>query len=123
MKRPRARLIFVYNADSGLFNLLGDIGHKIFSPETYECNLCALTHGNFGMKREWRDYLKTLEADFDFLHADQFRSKFKTQASEKLPAIWRIENDEPRLLINSNAINDCRSLDDLKNLVNDRLSH
>ncbi len=27
-------LLFVYNADSGLFNTLGDIGHKLFSPNT-----------------------------------------------------------------------------------------
>ena len=28
-------LLFVYNADSGLFNTMADIGHKLLSPETY----------------------------------------------------------------------------------------
>ncbi len=28
-------IVFVYNADSGLFNALPDIAHKTFSPATY----------------------------------------------------------------------------------------
>jgi hypothetical protein len=40
-------LLFVYNADSGVFNLVTDIAHKIFSPQTYACQLCCITHGNF----------------------------------------------------------------------------
>ena len=36
-------LLFVYNADSGFFNTLADIGHKLFSPATYPCQLCAIT--------------------------------------------------------------------------------
>ena len=47
-------LIFVYNADSGLFNTLTDIAHKTFAPETYSCNLCAITFGTFGMRTEWK---------------------------------------------------------------------
>ena len=47
-------LIFVYNANAGLFNMMSDYAHKIISPETYECNLCALTYGNLGMKQKWK---------------------------------------------------------------------
>ena len=46
------KLIFIYNADSGLFNTVTDIAHKIFSPETYSCNLCALTHDYFTVRDE-----------------------------------------------------------------------
>ena len=42
---PRPGLIFVCNADSGLSSTMTDIGHKIFSAETYACSLCALAHG------------------------------------------------------------------------------
>jgi len=28
------QLVFVYNADSGMFNTLTDIAHKVFSPKT-----------------------------------------------------------------------------------------
>ena len=51
------RLLFVYNADSGLFNTMADIGHKIFSPQTYSCLLCALTHGYFRERDEWRRFV------------------------------------------------------------------
>jgi hypothetical protein len=39
------KLLFVYNADSGLAAALFDSAHKLLSPQTYACNLCALTHG------------------------------------------------------------------------------
>ena len=41
------KLIFVYNAGSGKLNALFDMAHKIVSPTTYECSLCALTHDAF----------------------------------------------------------------------------
>jgi len=33
-------LIFVYYGESGLFNTLTHVAHKISSPQTYPCNLC-----------------------------------------------------------------------------------
>jgi hypothetical protein len=76
MKHAEPTLIFVYNADSGVFNLAADIAHKIFSPQTYSCNLCAITHSTFRMKNEWRDYLATLKVPFEFLHADEFKAEY-----------------------------------------------
>ena len=49
-KRPSNRsLILVYNADSGFFNALADSAHKLLSPSTYDCRLCALTYGAIQM--------------------------------------------------------------------------
>ena len=109
----KLKLIFVYNADSGVFNLLSDVAHKIFSPQTYACNLCALTHSNFGMKKEWKEYLETLDVPLEFLHADEFRRKYSIEKIE-LPAIFREENGNIVLKIDAAAINDCQSVDDLK---------
>jgi hypothetical protein len=53
-------LVFVYNADSGVFNTLSDIAHKIFSPETYACNLCALTPHEFRYARRVEETLSRL---------------------------------------------------------------
>jgi hypothetical protein len=39
------RLLFVYAGDSGAVNGLVHYVHKIVSPATYECHLCALTDG------------------------------------------------------------------------------
>ncbi|MBU0498608.1 MAG: hypothetical protein KJ558_05035 [Gammaproteobacteria bacterium] len=64
--KAEAPLLFVYNADSGLFNTLADIGHKIFSPGTYQCDLCALTHGYFQERIEWRAFVESLGVECRF---------------------------------------------------------
>lgn len=108
----KPKLIFVYNADSGVFNLFADIAHKIFSPQTYSCNLCALTHSNFGMKKEWKAFLESLNCPLEFLHADEFQTKYKFGKVE-LPAVFA-ESGDLKLVINAAEINACESLDDLK---------
>ena len=120
MKSNESTLVFVYNADSGVFNLAADIAHKIFSPQTYACNLCAITHGNFGMKQEWRKFLDTLENPLEFLHADELKAKYEI-GQAKLPAIFVAENGALDVLVNSTEINSCRTIDDLKQLINKNL--
>ena len=109
----KSKLIFVYNANSGVFNLLTDVAHKIFSPQTYSCNLCAVTHSNFGMKKEWKEYLENLDTPLEFLHADEFKAIYQFDKIE-LPAIFIEENGSLILLINATTINECKSIDDLK---------
>lgn len=121
MEHAEPTLIFVYNADSGVFNLAADIAHKIFSPQTYSCNLCAITHSTFGMKNEWRDYLATLKVPFEFLHADELKAEYQIKAVD-LPAIFRQENNDMKMIIDSAAINACRTIDDLKRIINEKLS-
>ena len=48
------RLIFVYNADGGRLAGLQDMFHKILSPATYSCSLCAVTYGATSMRPEWQ---------------------------------------------------------------------
>ncbi len=114
----RAAIVFVYNADSGVFNTLADVAHKIFSPQTYACNLCALTHTTFGMRGEWREFLDGLDCTPEFLHADELASRHGV-SGVSLPAIFRRDGDRLDLLVAADAINDCRKLDDLKRLVLD----
>ena len=109
-------LVFVYNAGSGLFNTLGDVAHKIFSPETYACNLCALTHTAFGMRREWREFLESLDARLEFLHADELRDRYGLTGLP-LPAILRRRGASLEVFADSAAINSCRTLDELKQLI------
>ena len=54
-------LIFIYNAKSGLVNELIDFAHKIISPESYDCNLCAITYGTFAMEKNWDNYIKGMQ--------------------------------------------------------------
>ncbi|NJC88118.1 MAG: hypothetical protein FIB02_06230 [Desulfuromonas sp.] len=119
--REKPCIIFVYNADSGLFNTVSDIAHKIFSPETYSCNLCAITYGNFGMRAEWKTYLESLEADFEFLHRDELADKYGFPALA-LPTILLKNGETVAEWINAGEINRCHSLDDLKRLISRRLA-
>lgn len=113
----KPKLVFVYNADSGVFNLATDIAHKMFSPQTYACNLCAITHSNFGMKKEWKKYLESLDADLEFLHADEFKRKYALEEIE-LPAIFKAEDDDDlTLLVDARTINGCRTFEDLKRQI------
>jgi hypothetical protein len=66
------KLLFVYDAGSDLFNSVTDMAHKIFSPGTYECHLCALTFGKFSIKREWKLFVESLPMESGFLHKAQF---------------------------------------------------
>jgi len=74
-------LIFVYNADSGLYNTLADAAHKVFAPSSYSCNLCQVTYGWFTERRDWRDFIANLGAETEFLHRDQFRRRFPSSTS------------------------------------------
>ncbi len=114
--KDRPRLLFVYNADSGLFNTLGDIGHKLFSPETYPCQLCALTHGILRERQDWHDFIGTLEADCEFLHRDQFRERFLGLV-QPLPAVFLLVDGSPRPCLDPGALAAAAGIDDLKHLI------
>ena len=70
------RRIFVYNADSGRLNLALDIAHKLLSPATYNCALCALTHGAFQEREQWRAFRESDTGEMLFLHRDEFRARY-----------------------------------------------
>ena len=113
-------LIFVYALDGGLFNEITAYAHKVFSPGTYPCNLCALTHGPLGTRREWAQFLKGLGVQTEFLHRDEFVGKYPA-ARHSLPAVYRASgNGTPQLLISSEELNACRDLPSFISLVRER---
>ena len=121
---PRPQLLFVYNADTGLFNTVTDIAHKLLSPSTYSCNLCALTHGTFQVREEWVNFLETLEADCEFLHRDEFVKAHPGRADVPLPAVFaKTSSGPPTILIDAAWLRSCGSLAELTQLVTDRLQN
>jgi hypothetical protein len=114
-------LVFTYNADSGLFNTLTDMAHKVFAPESYACNLCAITYGTFGMRDEWKEYLSTLNATFVFLHRDELSSGYGITGVD-LPAIFLLVGGRPHPWITAEEINACDTMADLKQLISGRLA-
>lgn len=109
-------LVFVYNADSGVFNTLADAAHKIFSPRTYACNLCALTHTAVRMRGEWKQFLEGLGRPLEFLHADELAARYELKGVG-LPAVFTRDSAGLKLLTGADSINACRTLDELKQLV------
>lgn len=117
---PTATVVFAYNAGSGLFNAVTDIVHKALSPRTYQCHLCALTHSTFGMRKSWKEFLETLEIPLEFLHADELKSRYRT-GEVPLPAVFKNDGQRLELLIDSDSITQCRTIDELMRLVRDSL--
>lgn len=113
------KIIFVYNADSGLFNTVTDIAHKIFSPSTYECQLCAITHSAFSMREEWKTFLQSIHHEMEFLHRDEWKQQHQDKADD-LPAVY-YGDETVSLLLSSKEINQCQTLEELKQLIKDRL--
>lgn len=109
----KKQLVFVYNADSGMFNTLTDIAHKVFSPKTYSCNLCAISHSYFSERDEWKEFISHLDAECEFLHRDEFYKKYKIAETE-LPAIFQKQDNTLGLCLAAEKINQCHSMDDLK---------
>lgn len=112
-------LVFVYNADGGVFNLLSDAAHKLLSPRTYACNLCRITHSTFGMREPWKRFLRDLNVPLEFLHADELRSRYGI-AGVPLPAVFEKAQGALRPWISADEINRCTSMEELKRLISDR---
>ena len=66
-----------------MFNTLADIGHKIFSPKTYNCPLCEITHSYFTMRGQWKHLVNMLPFPVSYLHRDQFyEAKLNVEVTE-----------------------------------------
>ena len=109
-------LVFVYNADSGAINLVKDFWKKMLKPSSYECNLCMQTFGTFGVKKDWKKFITSIEIDTEFLHKDEFEEKYNI-LDAKFPSAYLNENGKLTLIISSDEMNSAKSLDEMETLV------
>jgi hypothetical protein len=125
------KLIFVYNADSGgFFTGLKDTFHKTFRKSTYQCNLCAVTFGAFGMKKDWKNFVNDLDVpvefkkkdkfQFEFLHKDEFNEKYKVKDA-KFPSAYILDSSSLELFISQDEMKAVKTIDELKDLVNQKI--
>ncbi len=105
-------LVFIYNANSGALNALWDAGHKLFSPNTYPCRLCALTYNTFTEKTIWRAFRSHYDAAMVFYHIDEFELKFP-DTSIKYPAVLKLENNKLSVLLNKGQLQKISTTEDL----------
>ncbi|WP_210518629.1 hypothetical protein [Hymenobacter terricola] len=82
------RLLFVYNAAGGRLVGLKDMFHKILSPSTYPCSLCAITYGATSMRPEWKEFIEKLPMPVGFLHRDEFVRDYPQWRAHPLPAAF-----------------------------------
>lgn len=111
------KLLFVYNADSSLFNQVGDLIHKTISPKTYQCNLCGLTYSGISMKNDWKDFINSLPIKAKFLHKDEFFKQFPKMYYATFPTAFLKQGGNMLELISTQEINQAKNLEDLKKLV------
>ncbi len=105
-------LIFVYNANSGKINAVLDAGHKLFSPSTYPCSLCALTYDTVTENKTWKSFRKESEIDMVFLHKDEFGIDFPN-ADVSFPVVLKLENESLTTLLDHNDLNNIPSVEAL----------
>ena len=107
------KLVLIYNANSNLGSRIIDYGHKVLSPSTYSCKLCALTHHNFGERKEWKQFQNQTNIELKFLHKDEF-NEAKKLAEKNYPLILEELIDSHKIVLNSE---DIQSIDSLKGLI------
>jgi hypothetical protein len=115
-------LIFVYNGDTGFFNTVADIAHKLLSPSTYPCKLCAITHGVIRMGSRWREFVDSYEGELEFLHRDQYLAR-SCMPDVTLPVILeRLSDSKTRVLVSAEEISSVASVEELIKLIEGRLT-
>lgn len=110
------KLVLVYNANSDNWSVTKDFFHKMFSPETYPCQLCALTFGPFMMKKDWKQFLDSLPYKKEFLHKDEFVKKYSLNFSN-YPVIFAAGKSDIWVLVSKVELESCNNLDQLKQLT------
>lgn len=114
-------LIFIYNANGGIFSAMADAAHKLISPATYPCSLCAITYGAVSMRGEWKAYLKRLGHETRFYHRDDFARDWPGEAVT-LPAIVEVtEGGTLSTVIAKEDLDTVQSVAQLITMLEDRL--
>lgn len=117
------KLIFVYNANSGIRNTVLDSAHKILSPKTYKCSLCDITYGTFVEKRNWKKFREKFTYKMEFLHKDEFKKQYASKFGYKFdfPVVLGTSNGNFEIFITKNELNGLANADELIRLIQSRV--
>lgn len=114
-------LIFIYNAETGMSNMLVDVGRRIFTPDKYPCALCMVTYGALGKKKEWKEFIETLDYEVKFLHKDELPD-FLAKENIDFPALIKtIAKNKYDILIDASEFDKIKDLETLKKVVSKKL--
>lgn len=104
-------LIFVYNAETDVISSVLDYAHKLFKPETYKCELCALTHHNFGERKVWKEFKSKTNANLSFWYIRQFEQEFGQRF--EYPVIFEKTNETLKIVRNKSQLEEFHEVEDL----------
>ncbi|WP_010523318.1 hypothetical protein [Aquimarina agarivorans] len=107
-------LLFVYKASSDFWSKKIDLAHKILSPNTYACSLCALTHGNFGETDNWKSFSASAKLPMEFIYKDEFEKRFLNK-NITYPVIFSMNKGKTKLVevISSDALAKLNTVEEL----------
>lgn len=104
------KAIFIYNAGSGALAAMLDSAKKL-ARSSSACSLCAITHGVFSEKAEWRDLECRLGFPTSYYHRDQIPPPvrgFIQQRSLSLPLVlFELEGGDYELALSSWGLGKC----------------
>lgn len=96
------RLIFLYDADSGILPALLDAGKRLMrDPST--CHLYRLTHGLLFERRAWSEFLSRLPMPVEYGHGEFAGLKVA-------PAVIREQDGEISVIVSSEELERCPDL-------------
>lgn len=112
-KRPVDALLFIFNADAGLWSAAVDSARKLL--RINGCELCSITHGLAGEKGEWKECRAALGVPVEYLHRDEIEPWLADVVGDTLPCVVARVGDEHRILLDPEVLARCRgSVGDLR---------
>lgn len=111
MKEQLVKLVFVYNADNDVLNSVLGYMHKVFSPRTYPCDLCSLTHSNIGERKAWKDFKGDQNVSMDFIYKKEFKERFTIES--EAPIILALKDGVISIVMSKEEIAGVQNLDEL----------
>ncbi len=109
------KLLLVYNTHSDPFSTVVDYVHKMFSPSTYKCDLCALTHHHLGERSVWKNFRKSSGVEMEFMYIRQYERKYKER--HNYPVVLKVEEGERKVLISKEHLRSIKDVNELITLI------
>jgi len=118
------KLHFVYNANSGFLDKILDGAHKIVSPSTYDCNLCAITFGKFTEDALWKSFREHADLEMNFIYKDEFEKAFASKWLPKFefPIILSESNTQLEVFVSTPDLNALSTSEELIEEIKKRLA-
>jgi hypothetical protein len=73
------------------------------------------------MRKEWKQFIETLELPVQFLYANELAERHSV-GSLSLPVVLIREGERIEILVEADVINGCQNIDNLKEVIEDKLS-